>query len=67
MDLNGLMQLNQLQNMWLSTQLLPGLMDTSLSGDRTSQITNLLGSGVDPYSIEKAAKLHRNAAGKIKL
>lgn len=62
-DLNSLAQL---QNAWLTTQLFPNLIDGSniLSGDSKSAgpLVSLLTNPTDPYSIEKAAKLHRNAA-----
>ncbi|CAL4084577.1 unnamed protein product, partial [Meganyctiphanes norvegica] len=57
----------QLQNAWLTTRILPGLVDgTNLLGDSrngpSGPLANLLASATDPYSIEKAAKMHRNAA-----
>ena len=57
-ELNNLM----LQNMLLTTHLLPGLLESPSSQDRSSTLANLINGGVDPYSIEKAAKLHRSAA-----
>ncbi|XP_071530049.1 uncharacterized protein orb [Panulirus ornatus] len=58
--------LAQLQNAWLTTQLLPSLVDGSslVSGEskQTGSLASILTSSTDPYSIEKAAKLHRNAA-----
>lgn len=57
----------QLQNAWLTTRILPGLVDGSnLLGDSrngpSGPLANLLATATDPYSIEKAAKMHRNAA-----
>ncbi|XP_042212495.1 cytoplasmic polyadenylation element-binding protein 1-like [Homarus americanus] len=61
-----LTSLTQLQNAWITSQLFPGLVDGSslLSGESKSAgpLVNLLANPTDPYSIEKAAKLHRNAA-----
>ncbi|XP_069988421.1 cytoplasmic polyadenylation element-binding protein-like isoform X1 [Penaeus vannamei] len=61
-----LTSLAQLQNAWLTSQLFPGLMDGTslLSGESRAPgpLASLLANPTDPYSIEKAAKMHRNAA-----
>ncbi|XP_063590176.1 uncharacterized protein LOC134767056 [Penaeus indicus] len=61
-----LTSLAQLQNAWLTSQLFPGLMDGTslLSGEPRAPgpLASLLANPTDPYSIEKAAKMHRNAA-----
>ncbi|XP_069168133.1 cytoplasmic polyadenylation element-binding protein 1-A isoform X3 [Procambarus clarkii] len=61
-----LTNLAQLQNAWLTTHLFPNIVDGSslLSPEAKSPgpLVSLLTNTTDPYSIEKAAKLHRNAA-----
>lgn len=59
--------LAQLQNAWLTTHLIPGVVTGSslLSGEPKSPaaLAKFMGNPGDPYSIERAAKLHRSAAG----
>ncbi|KAB7503843.1 Cytoplasmic polyadenylation element-binding protein 1-B, partial [Armadillidium nasatum] len=72
------MDLNQLQNMWLTSQILPNLMDspnlfggigglrasTSPNSHLSSPLSSLF-PGSDPYAIEKQAKMHRSAAAAV--
>ncbi|XP_045107152.1 cytoplasmic polyadenylation element-binding protein 1-like isoform X2 [Portunus trituberculatus] len=63
LDMNGLAQL---QSAWLTAQRLPSLAGPGLQGSELNKspgtLTGLLSTPADTFHIEKAAKMHRNAA-----
>uniref|UniRef100_A0A0P4WDD1 RRM domain-containing protein n=1 Tax=Scylla olivacea TaxID=85551 RepID=A0A0P4WDD1_SCYOL len=63
LDVNGLAQL---QSAWLTSQRLPSLAGPGFQGSEQNKspgtLTSLLSTPADTFCIEKAAKMHRNAA-----